>query len=351
MTDGLKPLIAVVASGRSLSRGEAEAAFGHLLSGEATPAQMGALLMALRVRGETVDEISGAVAAMRAAMVRVTAPPGAIDIVGTGGDGHGTYNVSTLAALIVAACGVPVAKHGNRAVTSRAGSSDGRAAGGGGPGVGGATAERCLAEAGIAFMSAPAHHGAMRHVASVRAELGVRTIFNLVGPLANPAGVRRLVVGVFSDHWLEPLARVLGALGAERAWLVHGSDGLDEVTTTGPTAVVAWESGMVRAFTIQPEELGITRASRADLRGGDAAHNAAALLDVLAGERTPYRDIACLNAAAGLVVAGHAVDLPEGLGLAARAVDAGMARAVLDRLVLASCGRPASCGGAREATG
>ena len=340
MTDALKPTLAALASGRTLSRDEAQASFGHLFAGEATSAQVGAFLMALRVRGETFDEITGAVAAMRAAMVAVTAPRDAIDIVGTGGDGHGTYNVSTLAALIVAACGVPVAKHGNRAATSRAGASDVLAALGVTIDLDREGVERCLAEVGIAFMSAPAHHAAMRHVASARAELGVRTIFNLLGPLANPAGVRRLLVGVYSPDWLEPLARVLGALGAERAWLVHGSDGLDEVTTTGPTAVTAWEEGSLRSFTIRPEELGIARASLADLRGGDAAHNAAALRAVLAGARTPYRDIACLNAAAGLVVAGRAADLSEGLERAGRAIDSGDAGAVLDRLILVSGGEP-----------
>ncbi len=336
MTGALKPTLAAIAAGRSLSPAEAEAAFGHLLSGEASAAQVGAFLMGLRVRGESVDEITGAVAAMRATMVRVSAPEGAIDIVGTGGDGHGTYNVSTLAALIVAACGVPVAKHGNRASSSRSGASDVLAALGVTIGGDRMAVERCLAAAGVAFMSAGAHHGAMRHVAAARAELGVRTIFNLLGPLANPAGVRRLLVGVYAAEWLEPLARVLGALGAKRAWLVHGSDGLDEVTTTGPTAVVAWEDGRLRSFTVEPADLGLVRASLADLRGGDAAHNALALRAVLAGARTPYRDIACLNAAAGLVVAGRAADLSEGLDLAGRAVDSGDARAVLDRLVLAS---------------
>ena len=340
MTDALKPTLAALASGRPLSRDEAETAFGHLFAGEATSAQVGAFLMGLRVRGETVDEITGAVAAMRAAMVAVTAPRDALDIVGTGGDGHGTYNISTLAALIVAACGVPVAKHGNRASTSRAGASDVLTALGVTVGLDREGVERCLAGAGIAFMAAPVHHNAMRHVASARAELGVRTIFNLLGPLANPAGVRRLLVGVYSSDWLEPLARVLGALGAERAWLVHGSDGLDEVTTTGPTTVTAWEEGSLRSFTIRPEHLGIARASLADLRGGDAAHNAAALRAVLAGARTPYRDIACLNAAAGLVVAGRAADLSEGLERAGRAIDSGDAGAVLDRLTLVSGGRP-----------
>lgn len=338
MTDAVRSLLAVVASGRALTRDEAEAAFGLLLTGAATPAQTGAVLMGLRVRGESVDEIAGAVAAMRARMVRVRAPANAIDIVGTGGDGRGTYNVSTLASIIVAACGVPVAKHGNRASSSRSGSSDVLAALGVETGLGAPDVERCFAEANIGFMAAPMHHAAMRHVAAVRAELGTRTIFNLLGPLSNPAGVTRLLVGAFSADWLEPLARVLGALGAERAWLVHGADGLDEISTTGPTQVVAWEHGALRRFTIDPGAHGLRRAALAELIGGDAAHNAAALLAVLDGQCGAYRDIAVLNAAAGLVVAGRAADLDAGLALASEAIDGGAARAVLDRLVRASHG-------------
>ncbi len=329
----VKALLATLATGRALTRVEAEDAFALLLSGEATPAQMGAVLMALRVRGETVDEIAGAVAALRARMVRVAAPPGAVDIVGTGGDGHGTFNVSTLAALIVAGCGVPVAKHGNRAASSRAGSSDVLAA----LGVSlDASAEHCLAVAGLCFMPAPAHHAAMRHFAAVRAELGVRTLFNLLGPLSNPAGVSRLVVGVFSPDWLEPLARALGALGAERAWLVHGSDGLDEITTTGPTEVVEWHAGAISRFLVEPADVGLPRTALDRLRGGDPAHNAAALRAVLDGARNPYRDIGCLNAAAALVVAGRAEALAEGYALADAALTAGRAADVLARLVRAS---------------
>ena len=338
MSDAVRPLLAAVASGRALTRDEAEAAFGLLLAGNATPAQTGAFLMGLRVRGESVDEIAGAVAAMRARMVRVRAPAGAIDIVGTGGDGHGTFNVSTLAAIITAACGVPVAKHGNRASSSRSGASDVLSALGLAAELGAADVERCLAQAGIGFMAAPMHHAAMRHVAAVRAELGTRTIFNLLGPLSNPAGVTRLLVGAFSPDWLEPLARVLGVLGAERAWLVHGADGLDEVSTTGPTQVVAWEHGSLRRFTIEPEAHGLRRAALAELVGGDAAHNAAALRAVLDGAPGAYRDIAALNAAAALVIAGRAADLDAGLALAVAAIDGGEARAVLERLVRASHG-------------
>ena len=336
MTDGFKPLLGKVATGAALTRAEAEAAFDHLLSGEVTPAQTGAFLMGLRVRGETVAEITGAVAAMRARMARVSAPEGAVDIVGTGGDGSGSYNVSTLAALIVAACGVPVAKHGNRAASSRSGASDVLTALGVRVGGTPASVEHCLAEAGIGFMMAGAHHAAMRHVASARVELGTRTIFNLLGPLSNPAGVRHQLLGVFARAWLEPLAEVLRNAGAARAWVVHGSDGLDEMTTTGPTEVAELRDGAIRLFEVTPEEAGLPRAAAAELRGGDPAHNAAALRAVLAGARTPYRDIALLNAAGALLVADRAGTLREGAALAARAIDDGHAAATLERLVAAS---------------
>lgn len=334
--EAFKPLLAKVATGAGLSKTEAEAAFDTILSGEVTPAQTGAFLMALRVRGETVDEITGAVTAMRAKMLRVEAPVNAIDIVGTGGDGHGSYNVSTLAAFIVAGCGVPVAKHGNRAASSRCGSSDVLTALGVRIGLAPQAVEHCLRYAGIGFMMAQTHHAAMRHVGPVRVELGTRTIFNLLGPLSNPAGVKRQLLGVFSEVWLQPLAEVLRNLGSECVWLVHGSDGLDEMTTTGPTRVVALELGKIRNFEVLPENLGFARASLADLKGGDAAHNAAALTAVLDGEEGPYRDIALLNAAGSLVVAGKYADLPQGIAAAKKSVDTGAARQVLDRLVQAS---------------
>ncbi len=334
--DAFKPLIAKVATGSSLTEGEAETAFHHIFSGEVTPAQLGGFLLALRVRGETVEEITGAVAAMRAKMLRVEAPAGAIDIVGTGGDGHGTYNVSTLAALIVAACGAPVAKHGNRAASSRSGASDVLSALGVRTGLPPEEAAACLAEAGICFMMAQTHHAAMRHVAPARAELGARTIFNLLGPLANPAGVKRQLLGVFAASWLEPLAQVLRRLGSERVWLVHGADGLDEATTTGPSFVTALEDGVIRSFEITPEAAGLPRASLADLTGGDPATNAAALRAVLDGARSPYRDIAVLNAAAALVVAERAADLKEGAVLAAAAIDQGAAAETLAKLIKVS---------------
>ncbi len=331
-----KPLLAAVADGASLTRDQAERAFDDMLSGEVTPAQIGAFLMALRVRGETVDEIAGAVAAMRAKMVRVDAPADAIDVVGTGGDGAGTYNVSTLAALIVAGCGVPVAKHGNRAASSRSGSSDVLTALGVRIGIPPAAVSRCIAEAGVGFMMAQTHHGAMRHVGPARTELGTRTIFNLLGPLSNPAGVKRQVLGVFSPAWLDPVAAALRSLGSTRAWVVHGSDGLDELTTTGPSAVVELRDGALRRFAVAPEDAGLTRAAPADLRGGDPAHNAEALRAVLAGNRTPYRDIAVFNAAAALVVADRVATLREGAARAAAALEDGSVRGVLDRLVAAS---------------
>jgi anthranilate phosphoribosyltransferase len=334
--DSFKPYLAKVATGAPLSREEARTAFDHLLSGEVTHAQAGAFLMALRVRGEAEEEIVGATAALRARMVRVTAPDGAIDIVGTGGDHSGSYNISTLAAIVTAACGVPVAKHGNRAASSRSGTADVLTALGVRMGLDATGLARCLAQAGLCFMFAQTHHAAMRHVAPVRVELATRTLFNLLGPLANPAGVRNQLLGVYSEDWAEPLTRVLAELGSHRVWTVHGSDGLDEITTTGPTHVVALEDGAIRRFAIHPEEVGVPLARPEDLRGADPEHNAAALRAVLDGARTAYRDIGVLNAAAALVVAGAAGTLSEGVERAARAIDTGAARAVLERLAAVS---------------
>ena len=334
--DAFKPLLAKVATGAALSRVEAETAFDNILSGEVTPAQVGGFLMALRVRGETVEEITGAVTAMRAKMLRVAVPDGAIDIVGTGGDGSSSYNVSTLAAIIVAACGVKVAKHGNRAASSRSGASDVLAALGVRIGLDPVQVTACVAEAGIGFMMAQTHHAAMRHVGAARVELGTRTIFNLLGPMSNPAGVHRQLLGVFSKAWLEPLALVLRNLGSHRVWVVHGSDGLDEMTTTGPTSVVAIEDGEIRRFEVVPEQAGLARTSADGLKGGDPAQNAAALRAVLGGARTPYRDIAVLNAAGALVIADAARDLEAGAAMAAKALDDGRAAATLERLVAAS---------------
>jgi anthranilate phosphoribosyltransferase len=333
-----KALIGKVATGAVLTRDEAAGAFDVMMSGEATPSQMGGLLMALRVRGETVDEITGAVATMRAKMLRVEAPPDAIDVVGTGGDASGSYNISTCAAFIVAGAGVPVAKHGNRALSSRSGAADVLAALGVRIDLPPDLISRCIDEAGIGFMFAPAHHPAMKHVGPTRVELATRTIFNLLGPLSNPAGVKRQMIGVFSRHWVEPLAHVLKNLGSERAYVVHGSDGLDEITTSGPTSVAALDGGKVTTFEIKPEEFGLTPAKPEQLRGGDADTNAAALKDVLKGKKGPFRDIALLNAAAAIVVAGKARDLKDGLVVAAKSLDSAEAEERLDRLIAVSNG-------------
>jgi anthranilate phosphoribosyltransferase len=350
--DLFKPLIAKVATGSSLSEPEAEAAFGLIFAGEATPAQLGGFLMALRARGETVAEITGAALALRQRMLRVAAPAGAIDIVGTGGDGHGTLNVSTLAALITAACGVPVAKHGNRAASSKSGASDVLSALGVGLELRPFEVESCIREAGIGFMAAPVHHKSMRHAAQVRAELGTRTIFNLIGPLANPAGVKYQLLGVFARSWLDPLAQVLRNLGSRRVFLVHGSDGLDEATTTGPSFITALEDGGIRSFEITPEDAGIPRASLEDLAGGDPAANAAALRAVLNGAKNPYRDIAVLNAALALIVAGKTKDLKRGAAMAAAAIDEGHAAGTLAKLAEVSNRASSRSGGvAAEAAG
>ncbi len=331
-----KPLIAKVAAGATLTRAEAATAFDSMLSGEVTPSQMGGFLMALRVRGESVEEITGAVSAMRDKMLAVNAPADAIDIVGTGGDSSGTYNVSTLASIITAGCGVPVAKHGNRAASSRSGAADTLTALGVKIGLAPEGVERCIQEAGIGFMMAPTHHAAMRHVGPTRTELGTRTIFNLLGPLSNPAGVRRQLIGVFSAAWLTPIAEVLRNLGTERVWVTHGADGLDEITTTGPTKVVELRDGVIRAFEVTPEEAGIARADPAALKGGEPAHNAEALIGVLDGVKGAYRDIALINSAAALVIAGKAASLKEGVAKGDWAIRAGAARRALDRLIAAS---------------
>ena len=334
--DELKALIAKVATGAALTREEAASAFDRMMSGEATPSQMGGLLMALRVRGETVEEITGAVSTMRAKMLTVDAPKDAVDVVGTGGDASGSYNISTCAAFIVAGAGVPVAKHGNRALSSRSGAADVLGALGVRVDLDPGAIAGCINDAGIGFMFAPLHHPAMKNVGPTRVELGTRTIFNLLGPLSNPAGVKRQMVGVFSKHWVEPIAQVLKNLGAERAYVVHGSDGLDEITTSGPTSVAALENGKVRTFEITPEEVGLSKVKPDVLRGGDADENAVALKSVLEGKKGPYRDVAVFNAAAALVVAGLASDLKSGVVIAQKSIDSGEAEGRLDRLIAVS---------------
>jgi len=334
--DDLKSIIGKVATGASLSREEAASAFDAMMSGEATPSQMGGLLMALRVRGETVDEITGAVTAMRSKMLTVDAPVDAVDIVGTGGDGSGSVNVSTCAAFIVSGTGLPVAKHGNRALSSRSGAADVLASLGVKIDLRPDQVGRCVRECGIGFMFAPAHHPAMKNVGPTRVELATRTIFNLLGPLSNPAGVKRQMVGVFSRQWVQPLAQVLKNLGSESAWVVHGSDGLDEITLTGPTFVSALENGEIRSFEVTPEDAGLSRCEPGALKGGDADANAIALQSVLDGKPSPYRDVALMNAAAALVVAGRAKGLREGVAIGAKSLDSGAAGARLKHLIAVS---------------
>jgi len=336
MADDFKALIAKVATGANLTREEAAGAFDRMMSGEATPSQMGGLLMALRVRGETVDEITGAVTTMRAKMLVVKAPADAVDVVGTGGDASGSFNISTCAAFIVAGADVPVAKHGNRALSSKSGAADVLQALGVKIELDADQVGTCIRNAGIGFMFAPAHHPAMKNVGPTRVELGTRTIFNLLGPLSNPAGVRRQMIGTFSKHWVEPMAQVLKNLGSESIWVVHGSDGLDEITTAGPTSVAALENGVIRTFDITPEDAGLKRSKPDALRGGDAEQNAKALLDVLKGKLGPFRDVSVINAAAALIVAGKAKDLKQGATLATKSIDSGEAEGRLDRLIAVS---------------
>jgi anthranilate phosphoribosyltransferase len=325
----LKPYIAKVATGASLSQEEARTVFDAMMEGNATQAQMGGLLMAMRVRGETVEEITGGAMAMREHAMRVEAPSGAIDTCGTGGDGSGSFNISTAVALVVASLGVPVAKHGNRALSSRSGSAEVLHQLGVNIEAERPVLERCLREANIAFLMAPRHHTAMRHVAPVRVELGTRTLFNLLGPLANPAGADRQLLGVFDASWTRPMAEVLRNLGSRRVWVVHGEDGLDEITTTAATQVAELRDGEIREFTLQPEDAGLRRAVPEALKGGDPAQNAAALLELLDGRQGAYRDIVLLNSAAALIVADKAGDLADGVALAAEAVDSGKASATL----------------------
>jgi anthranilate phosphoribosyltransferase len=335
VADAFKPLLARLADGATLSEEDAGVFFTACLRGEPSPAQVAAALTAMRLRGETVGEITASARAMRAAAVKLEHPYEVIDTCGTGGDGLHTLNISTAAALVAAGAGLRVAKHGNRAISSRSGSSDVLSALGVNVAASLEQSRRALDRAGICFLFAPAHHGAMRHVSPVRQELGFRTIFNLLGPLSNPAGAQRQVLGVYDPRWVEPLARVLGALGSTRAWVVHGQ-GLDELTTTGATQVAEWKDGAVRHFTVTPEAVGLPRASLADLVGGDSATNAQAIRALLSGQSGPYRDIVLLNAAAALLVGDRAETLREGIALAAQAIDEGRAQGALDALVEAA---------------
>lgn len=329
----LRAAIKKVAAGETLTQLEAADAFECIMSGAATDAQVGGLLMGMHVRGETIDEIAGAARVLRGKALSVRAPEGAIDTCGTGGDAKGTHNISTCAAFVVAGAGVPVAKHGNRSISSRSGSADVLAALGVNIECGPKVIELCIEKCGLGFMFAPAHHAAMRHVGKVRGELGVRTIFNLLGPLANPAATKYQVVGVFAEKWVEPVANVLGLLGVKRAWVVHGADGLDELTTTTISHVAALDHGKVSTFRIAPRNAGLPEARPEDLVGGDAVENAAHIRAALQGNQGPLRDIVLLNAAAALLVAGKAKSLRDGVVLAAESIDSGKAMSVLEALV------------------
>ena len=327
-----KSLIARVADGTSLSTEDARLAFNIMMSGDATPSQMGGFLMALRVRGETVAEITGGVQAMRDKMTGIKAPPGAIDIVGTGGDAKGTLNVSTASALVTAACGVPVAKHGNRALSSKTGAADVLGALGINLDAPFPRLEQALVEAGICFMLAPRHHGAMRNVGGTRVELGTRTIFNLLGPMSNPAGVKRQLIGVFARQWLAPMAETMRNLGSETIWVVHGSDGTDELTITGPTHCAKLENGKITEGELHPADAGLETAPFAAIKGGDPEHNAQAVRDLLDGRKSAFRDMVLFNVAAALVIAGKTNDLKDGAKIGAEAIDNGKAKQTLATL-------------------
>lgn len=338
MSPNMKTVLGSIAAGQTLSETEAQHVFELLMSGDVTPSQMGALLMGLRVRGETIEEITGAARAMRARALTVQAPAGAIDTCGTGGDAKGTHNISTAASLVIAGAGVMVAKHGNVARSSKSGSADVLAALGLNLEADLSTFARSLSEAKFAFMLAQRHHGAMRNVGPTRVELGTATIFNILGPLANPAGTRRQLIGVYADQWVRPMAEVLLRLGCDRAWVVHGSDGMDELTTCGTSHVAEVRNGAISEFTVEPAAVGIGMAQPSDLVGGDAAANAGAIRAVLGGQTGPLRDIILLNAAAGLVVADVVDDLGAGIERAGAVIDSGAATAALDRAVAISQG-------------
>ncbi|HEY2660693.1 MAG TPA: anthranilate phosphoribosyltransferase [Caulobacteraceae bacterium] len=332
MSDAFKPLLARLADGATLSEDDADSFFAACLRGEPTPAQIAAAVTAMRLRGETVGEITACARAMRRAAMTLDHPYEVIDTCGTGGDGLHTYNISTAAALIAAGAGLKVAKHGTRALSSRSGSSDVLTALGVNIAADPVQQRRALDEAGICFMFAPAHHGAMRHVLPIRAELGFRTVFNLLGPLSNPAAAQRQVLGVYDPRLVEPMCRVLGALGSERAWVAHGS-GMDEITTTGETQIAEWRNGQLRLFTVSPEAVGLRRAGLSELQGGEPAQNAQALRELLSGKAGAYRDVAALGAAAALVVSDKVETLREGLVEAFAAIDDGRAQTALNRLI------------------
>lgn len=333
----MQKAIAKVINGDDLRRDEMVDVMNQIMSGEATDAQIGAFLIALRLKGESVDEIAGAVAVMREKATPIATKHDVIvDTCGTGGDHSGTFNISTTAAFVAAGAGLCVAKHGNRAATSQSGSADVLMALGVNIEASPETVSQCLDEVGIGFLFAPALHGAMKYAIGPRRELGVRTIFNALGPLTNPAGARRQVIGVYSAALTETLAGVLATLGAERAYVVHGADGLDEMTLTGPTKVSELKDGAVSTYRVSPGEVGLGQVRAAALKGGDADSNAAITLSVLKGAEGPARDIVLLNAAAAIVAGDKASDLREGVQVAAEAIDSGRAMAKLEALIEAS---------------
>jgi anthranilate phosphoribosyltransferase len=335
MSDAFKPLLAKLADGQTLDEDDAETFFAACLRGEPTPAQVAAAVTAMRLRGETVGEITACARAMRRAAIHLDHPYDVVDVCGTGGDGLHTLNISTAVGFVAAGGGLKVAKHGNRAITSKSGTADVLAALGVNIDASLAQQRHALDTAGICFLFAQSHHGAMKHVSPIRQQLGFRTIFNLLGPLTNPAGAKRQVVGVSAHRFVEPVAKALGALGAERAWSVHGA-GMDELTTTGETEVAEWRDGALRLFTITPEAVGLPRAALADITGGEPAYNAAALTALLDGQPGPYRDIVMLNAAAAFLVADRVETLREGVELAGAVLDDGRAKAALAGLVAAT---------------
>ncbi|MEM7056220.1 MAG: anthranilate phosphoribosyltransferase [Pseudomonadota bacterium] len=337
MSDTLKPLIGKAAAG-PLTRSEAVRAFEVIMSGEATPAQIGGFLMTLRTRGETVDEIAGAASVMRSKAAPVTAPDGAMDIVGTGGDGKGTLNISTAAAFVVAGCGVPVAKHGNRALSSKSGAADALTEMGVNVMVEAPVAQAALETTGICFMMAPMHHSAMRHVGPARVELGTRTLFNILGPLTNPAGVKHQLTGAFHPDFLRPMAETLLALGSATAWLVHGSDGTDEISIAGPTHVVSLSEGSLTDLTVHPEDAGLPVHPFEAILGGAPADNAKAFRALMEGQASAYRDAVLLNAAAALLVVGRTDDIKTGVEHARESLDSGAAKAKINGLAIATSG-------------
>jgi len=330
MSLDFKEIINYLAQGKTLSREMSRKTFEYMMNGDATGAQIGAFLMGLRIRGETVDEMTGAVEAMRSKALSLRAPEGAVDTCGTGGDRSGTYNISTAAAIALAACGVPVAKHGNRAASSKSGSADVLETLGINVDADMVIVKRCLDELGISFLMATRHHSAARHVGPSRAALGTQTIFNLIGPLSNPAQTKYQVIGVFNKKWTRPMAEVLGTLGSEHVWVVTGADGLDEISISGETHVAEYKDGKIREFTVTPEDAGLPCAFIEEIKGGDADYNADAIIRLLDGEKSAYRDIVLLNTAAALIVAGKAADLKEGVDIAAKAIDSGRAKAKLE---------------------